>query len=181
MKGAPVILVLLALPALAAGCGERAPPPDGQGSTTPPYVRAEAEQPLLNETVTPVRIGELGASFAACNARGAVRERVGGGAVPVRAAPFEQAQPIAELAAGAEFFICSRTHDQRWFGIVYDEGGRASERCGVSAPIPERRNYGGPCAAGWVPSARTRLVSGVPHQMAAETNGADPAPAPSTD
>ena len=37
--------------------------------------------------------------------------------------------------AGASFFICARSHDQRWFGIVYDEGGTASERCGVAAPI----------------------------------------------
>lgn len=159
-----ILPALLFLPA----CGERSPPPEGQGSTTPPYVRAEAEQPLLDETVTPIRIGELGPNFAACNARGATRERVGGGIVPVRAAPFEQAQQIDQLAAGAQFFICSRTHDQRWMGIVYDTGGGAEERCGVSSPVPERRAYRGPCAAGWVQSARIRLVSGVPAEVAAE-------------
>lgn len=172
------------LPALLllAACGERSPPPEGQGSTTPPYVRAEAEQPLLDETVAPVRIGELGPNFAACNARGATRDRSGGGELPVRAAPFEQAQRVDALAAGAEFFICSRSHDQRWMGIVYDEGGRASERCGVSAPTTQRRDYGGPCAAGWVPSVRIRLVSGVPHQMTSESNTSTVAPAaPSTD
>lgn len=156
-------LAVLAL----AGCGERADQ-NAQGSTTPPYVRAEPEDPMLADAVTPVRIGELGPNFAACNARGAVRERVGGGDVPVRAAPFEQAHAIDSLGPGAEFFICSRTHDQRWFGIVYDEGGTATERCGVSAPVGSRRPYQGPCAAGWVPSARVRLVSGVPHQLPAE-------------
>lgn len=169
-----ILPALLLLP----GCGERSPPPEGQGSTTPPYVRAEASEPLLDETVTPVRVGELGPSFAACNARGSARERTGGGDVPVRAAPFEQAQAIDQLGAGAEFFICSRTHDQRWTGIVYDEGGRASERCGVSAPTPERRDYHGPCAAGWVPSARIRLVSGAHHQVPAAMNSSADASAP---
>lgn len=153
------------LMALGAGCGESVPDAPGQGSTTPPYVRPEAESTRLANMIQPIRVGELGPSFAACNARGATRDRVGGGPVPVRAAPFEQEEAIDRLAAGSEFFICSRTYDQRWFGIVYDEGGRATDRCGVSEPVPSRRNYQGPCAAGWVPSPRVRLVSGVAHQL----------------
>lgn len=156
---------------LLAACGEPAVVNEtGQGSTTPPYVRAESSPSLLADLVQPVRVGELGPSFAACNSRGATRDRVTGGPVPVRAAPFEQSDVIAQLAAGSDFFICSRSNDQRWFGIVYDEGGRATERCGVSNPVPSRRNYGGPCAAGWVPSASVRLVSGVPHQLPAEAS-----------
>lgn len=164
MNAQRAAMASLALAALA-GCGDPAADPNAQGSTTPPYVRPEAEQPLLSQTVQPVRIGEQGPNFAACNARGAVRERAGGAEVPVRAAPFEQAAEIDRLGAGAEFFICARSHDQRWFGVVYDEGGTASERCGVSAPAPAGRPYQGPCAAGWVPSGRTRLVSGVPDQL----------------
>ncbi len=163
MKAQPGAILAFLL--LLAGCGERvADNGDGEGSTTPPYVRPESNA-LLNDAVTPVRVGELGPNFAACNGRGATRDRAGGGPVPVRAAPFEQAEEIDRLAAGAEFFICSRSHDQRWFGIVYDEGGEAAERCGVSAPLPARRDYQGPCAAGWVPSARIRLISGLPHQL----------------
>ncbi|WP_162806709.1 SH3 domain-containing protein [Sphingosinicella terrae] len=158
MAGWPLLLL--------AACGEPAVVNEtGQGSTTPPYVRAETSPSLLADLVQPVRVGELGPSFAACNARGATRDRVTGGPVPVRAAPFEQSDVIAQLAGGSEFFICSRTNDQRWFGIVYDEGGRATDRCGVSNPIPSRRNYQGPCAAGWIPSASVRLISGVPHQL----------------
>jgi hypothetical protein len=160
--------LLASLLLLVGACGERAPDSNSSGSTTPPYVRPEAEQALLSDAVTPVRIGELGSNFAACNARGSTRDRVGSDPVPVRAAPFEQAPDIDRLAAGATFFICSRSHDQRWFGIVYDEGGQASERCGVSSPVQDRRPYQGPCAAGWVPSGRTRLVSGVPHQLPPE-------------
>jgi hypothetical protein len=163
MRAQPVLLLLLAL--ATSGCGERAPPDlNAQGSTTPPIDRAESE-PLLSETVIPVRVGEQGPNFAACNARGATRDRAGL-EVPVRAAPFDQAQEIDRLERGSGFFICSRTHDQRWFGIVYDEAGEAAERCGVSAPVTSRRAYPGPCAAGWVPSLSVRLVSGIPHQLA---------------
>ena len=158
------ILACLAL----AGCGERAATNDSaQGSTTPPYIRAETENSLLSSMVQPVRIGELGPNFGACNARGAVRERNATGLVPVRTAPYEESGQIAALGPGSQFFICSRTNDQRWFGIVFDEGGQASERCGVSAAVAERRIYRGPCAAGWVPSAAVRLISGVPHQLPA--------------
>ena len=164
--GLTAALLLAACGALAA-CGERAPDLNAQGSTTPPYVRVEDNSSVLRDTVTPVRVGELGPSFAACNARGAPRDRDGAEAVAVRAAPFEVSEEIDYLPAGAQFFICSRTQDQRWLGIVYDSGGEAAARCGVSAPIPQRRTYGGPCAAGWVPSARVRLVSGVAHQVPA--------------
>jgi hypothetical protein len=158
---------------LLAACGESEPDEREQGSTTPPYVRAETSPTLLSDLVQPVRVGELGPNFAACNGRGAVRERVTEGAIPVRAAPFEPAEEIDQLGLGSEFFICSRTNDQRWFGIVYDEDGRASERCGVSAPIRARRNYQGPCAAGWVSSSSVRMISGVPDQLPSEAPPSD--------
>lgn len=159
-------LLFLCLP--LAACGEQAVVNEtGQGSTTPPYVRPESNPSLLDNLVQPVRTGELGPSFAACNARGTIRERAGAGPVPVRAAPFAQAGETDRLAPGADFFICSRTNDQRWFGIVYEAGGQASDRCGVTAPAPSRGNYEGPCAAGWVASASVRLSSGVPHLVPA--------------
>jgi hypothetical protein len=161
--------LLLVLSLLATGCGQRTPAANGSsGSTTPPYVRDEADPSLLDNAVVAVRVGDLGPNFAACNARGATRDRAPGGPVPVRSVPYEPAGAIDQLQPGAQFFICSRTHDQRWFGIVYDQDGSAAARCGVSGPVPARRNYEGPCAAGWVPSARIRLISGVPHQLTAD-------------
>jgi hypothetical protein len=163
---------LLLVPILLAGCGERGENRQGPGgSTTPPLVRDDSDPTLLSELVTPVRIGELGPNFAACNGRGAVRERGPATAAAVRAAPFDRAAEIDRLEPGADFFICARSQDAAWFGIVYDEGGRAAERCGVAAPAPAPRAYLGPCAAGWVRSAGVQLVSGVPHQL-------PPAPAP---
>ena len=170
-------LLLLAL--AASACGERVARNEaGGGATTPPYVRAEEDSSLLREAVLPVRIGELGPGFAACAARGATRDRAGATPIAVRAAPFEATRVIDRLPAGAEFFICARTHDQRWFGIVYDEGGAASERCGVSTPASRRGEYRGACASGWVASAAVRLVSGVPHQLPPADNGPVPPPAP---
>ncbi|MBV9884098.1 MAG: hypothetical protein JO276_13900 [Sphingomonadaceae bacterium] len=168
MKARPALFLLALL--LPAGCGEPAPSRDGaQGSTTPPYVRAEADNNLLERLETPVRVGELGPSFAACNARGTPRDRGNAEPVPVRAAPYDEAGEIDRLAAGAEFFICTRSQDEHWFGIVYDRGGQASERCGVGGPIPAPHNYLGPCAAGWVASASVRLTSGVPRTSADST------------
>ena len=106
----------------------------------------------LSPSAVPVRIGELGPNFPACNAVGAIR-RAGDAAIPVRAAPFEAADRTGEAAG--RFFICARSLDQKWFGIVY--GGDA---CGVSAPVPRRVEYAGPCRSGWVSSALVRLVAG---------------------
>ena len=161
---AQLALPLLAL--LAAGCGDRLPRNEaGGGATTPPYVRAEDDPSLLGNALVPVRVGEQGQGFAACNARGMTRERPAGETVPVRAAPFDATREVDRLSAGTEFFICSRTHDQRWFGIVYPRAGQAAEECGVAAPVARRSAYEGPCASGWVSSVQVRMVSGEPHQL----------------
>lgn len=158
---------LLIAAALLAGCGERIGRNEsGGGSTTPPLVRVGEEPSLLGNAAMPVRVGELGQGFAACAGRGATRDRPGeAAAVPVRGAPYEANREIGQVPAGTEFFICSRTHDQRWFGIVYPREGQTLAACGLAAPAARRGEYAGPCASGWVASARVRLVSGVPHQL----------------
>jgi len=151
-----LLLPILLLP----GCDDQ-PVANGYGSTTPRYERPAESKSNLDTAVVPVRVGELGRNFAACNAQGEVRERATNGTMPVRAAPFEQAQQKGQLPPGSTFFICSRSIDQRWFGIVYDANGRAGGTCGVSAPINGRQDYEGPCDSGWVASAQVRLISGV--------------------
>jgi hypothetical protein len=152
--------LLLFPPLLLAACQDE-PIANGYGSTTPRYERPIESKSNLDTAVVPVRIGELGRNFAACNAQGKVRERATDGAMPVRAAPFEQAQQKGQLPPGSTFFICTRSIDQRWFGVVYDSSGRAGSSCGVSSPISVRRDYEGPCDSGWVASAQVRLISGV--------------------
>lgn len=158
-------LLLLTI-ALLAGCGERLGRNEtGGGSTTPPLVRAEDDPSLLGNATVPVRVGDLGPGFAACGGRGATRDRPGAPNVPVRGAPFDANHEIDRLSGDTEFYICARTHDQRWFGIVYPRAGQAIEACGVAGAGTRRADYEGPCGSGWVPSSLVRLISGVPHVL----------------
>lgn len=152
--------LLLLAPLLLSACYDQ-PVANDFGSTTPPLAPPPSANSTLADQMTPVRIGELGANFAACNAQGEVRDGVADGAIPVRTAPFEEARPASTLPAGATFFICSRSLDQHWFGIVYQAPGRADRACGVSTPVPSRRDYRGSCESGWVSSAQVRMISGV--------------------
>ena len=118
------------------------------------------------DTVTaaarPVRIGELGPNFAACGAAGTTRNLKPGEALAVRSAPFDNAEESGSVAARARFFICARSLDQKWFGIVHDEDGSLAERCGVTEPATRRRDYDGPCRSGWVQSAFVKVIAGEP-------------------
>ncbi|MEA1015474.1 hypothetical protein [Sphingosinicella sp. LY1275] len=118
------------------------------------------ESPAVNIEAVPVRIGEQGSSFAACGAFGTTRHLKAGQALPVRVAPFDGAEEVGEIAAAGRFFVCTRSHDQRWMGVVYDNGGTLDERCGVLSPVSARRAYDGPCGSGWVSSAFVKLVAG---------------------
>lgn len=155
MRGRFLILPVLFL----GGCYDQ-PISNNFGATTPLRERPTEDKTTLGEAVSPVRIGEQGPNFAACNAQGRVREQAAAG-LAVRAAPFEQAQQKGVLAPGATFFICSRSLDQRWFGVVYEAPGRAAPACGVSTPASARGDYAGPCDSGWVGSAQVQLISGI--------------------
>lgn len=148
--------ILLALIA-SAGCGEAVR--DDHFANDIEQDRLQPE-PVDVGTV-PVRIGELGPSFAACNAAGAPRNVAAGAALPVRAAPFDTAAETGRIPAGQDFHICSRSHDQKWFGVVYAAADAADRNCGVSSPVTSRRDYAGPCRSGWVASAFVRLTSGI--------------------
>jgi hypothetical protein len=163
---------LLLLGLLLASCGEPATvanrAADDGGNSSADVVTAEAR---------PVRIGELGPNFEACSAAGTTRNLKSGEALPVRSAPFDNAGEVGSVASGARVFICTRSHDQKWFGVVYDEGGTLDERCGVSEPVTRRRDYDGPCRAGWVQSAFVKVIAGepAPAEPSQESNGTAPA------
>ena len=148
---------VLILPLLLAGCGD-APRDDHYANKSEPAPVADAP-PIRHEVA--VRIGELGPSFDACVHAGTTRHVAAQGSLPVRAAPFASAEETGAVASGARFFVCSRSQDQRWLGIVFDDGGTLAPACGLSSPVTSRRNYEGPCRSGWVESAFVRLIAGV--------------------
>lgn len=149
-------ILLLSLLSLAA-CGE--PVDDNHFANDVDQPRAEPER--TTPEVMAVRIGEGGSSFSACAAAGTTRhiDAATGGTMMVRAAPFDTADETGAIPAGGRFFICSRSIDQRWMGVVYDSSGQLSPGCGVSSPVATRRDYDGPCQAGWVPSAFVKLIA----------------------
>jgi hypothetical protein len=147
-------LALFALLTLA-GCGEAV-----KDDHFAADVKVDGEAAPVVPGAVPVRIGELGASFAACGTAGTTRHLASGELLPVRAAPYDAAAEIGKVPAAAQFFICARSHDQRWMGIVYDESGTLAPACGVASPVTNRRNYEGPCRSGWVSSAFVKLIAG---------------------
>jgi hypothetical protein len=149
-------LTLLSL-VLLAGCGEAVRDDHFAADRN---VAAPADAPVpLEQPAVPVRIGELGSSFDACGTLGTTRNIAAGGTLAVRAAPFDAAQEDGGIAADARFFVCARSHDQKWLGVVFPQDGDLAA-CGVSSPVPARRDYAGPCESGWVPAPFVKLVAG---------------------
>lgn len=131
-----------------------------------------AERVESGPSAKPVRIGEGGPRFDACQSVGEVGGHVKG-SLPVLSAPFDAAERQDSLAVGQRVYICTRSHDQQWFGIVYDDGAGGSGEnadgvqtgtgpgdCGVSSPVRAKRSYDGPCKSGWVESLYVVLVAG---------------------
>lgn len=138
-----------------AACGSSVP--DGNAS-------ADQNTGNASDTVTPVpvavRVGELGPNFQACNAAGTTRHLEAGENLPVRSAPFDNAPQTGAVPTGARFFVCNRSLDEKWFGIVYDKSGGLLAACGVSRPANTRHDYSGPCQSGWIQSAYVKLIAG---------------------
>lgn len=120
----------------------------------------------------PVTIGEDGSRLDACGALGIVQGVGAGKTLDMRAAPFGEAKVVTTLANGQRLYICTRSIDQRWLGIVaVPPSGDAADAvsnaaaaphhgddCGVSSPVESKRPYDGPCASGWVASSFVRAV-----------------------
>lgn len=140
---------LLPMLCLLAACSESLP------LTDDPAGAASGNTATINPGREPVRIGEGGAGFDACGGVGrALRP------VPVQAAPFSEAGESDRLAADAQLFVCTRSIDQDWLGVVYTPPGQPELDCGVSSPVERRRGYDGPCRSGWVASNAVRLIAG---------------------
>lgn len=119
--------------------------------------RDDMPETRLEAKITrPVMIGEDGPRFDACGAMGQA-VRVGARGLAVRAAPFGEAQEVGRLAEGARAYVCTRSLDQKWLGVVVEN---AATDCGLSEPVERKRPYDGPCLSGWVSSASIRLIGG---------------------
>jgi predicted small secreted protein len=109
-----------------------------------------------------VRIGEGGPGFQACAYTARVAN-VGSREMPylpVRQAPFQEADEVLRLPNDARLFACTRSIDQRWQGVVIPPADAPQTDCGVTAPVATARDYAGPCQSGWVASAFVRLTAG---------------------
>lgn len=176
-----ITLTLLPLVFSLAACAETSKVeddlPGSQTDAVNPTGRTAGESGRVsaNPGERPVRIGEGGPRFDACQAVGRVAG-IRGGELDVLIAPFDSADKKDSIAEGTRVFICTRSHDQQWFGVVYAEpapvqaAGEGNELaappamdladCGVSSPVRSKRNYDGPCQSGWVESNFVKLVAG---------------------
>ena len=151
----PAVFVLVAL---LAACGEPVSDDHFANSSRDTVVQPAAEGDAA--AAWPVRVGEYGLNFDACPWIGTTRRVEPSAGLPVRASPFDSGEQTAQLPAGARFYVCSRSHDQKWFGIVFEQGGGLAPRCGVADPVGSKRAYDGPCRSGWVSSAFVKLIAG---------------------
>lgn len=150
----------------ASACSETT-----QVSDDLPESRSDVDNPTgrtervnSNPGERPVRIGEGGPRFDACQSVGKVAD-LRSAELGVRIAPFDSAKEKDSLLEGQLVYICARSHDQQWLGIVYDNAatpaaGSGSTDCGVSSPVRSKRNYDGPCKSGWVEGTFVKLVAG---------------------
>ena len=150
MRSPTMLLISLSL---LAACNPDVEQTSGTGTTPLNNGAVEASDDL----VQPIVIGESGPRFDACQATGVVQSVAGNGQLPVRAAPLPEARQRDALTNGDRVFVCNRSHDQDWFGVIYSDERVLSGACGVSAPVSRRMRYDGSCESGWVASAFIRL------------------------
>uniref|UniRef100_UPI0035CC00AD hypothetical protein n=1 Tax=uncultured Sphingomonas sp. TaxID=158754 RepID=UPI0035CC00AD len=144
-------LALLFVAAALAGCSR-----EGVAGNDAELYQSNAA--TLTPGVQPVRVGEGGPAFRACASVGQVVNVSPSGEayLSVRAAPFVEADEVVRLADGAKLYLCTRSLDQRWQGVVVPPAGAPTDDCGVATSFAGPRPYAGPCKSGWVLSGFVR-------------------------
>ena len=164
MRTAPALLMLFMLSMSACSKStdvyEELPNSSLAGAPREDVPESRMDAPVAR----PVMIGEDGARFDACGGLGQV-VRPGPDGLSLHAAPFADSKQLARLAEGQRAFVCTRSLDQKWLGVVVPpapgaDGTAPAADCGVGAPVDRRQPYAGPCASGWVASAYVRLIGG---------------------
>lgn len=160
------LIKLVFLPALLlAACSDSREVADElPNSSLAGAARADVPESRMDAPVArPVVIGEDGPRMDACGTLGQVT-RSGADGLALRAAPFGDAKIVAQLAEGQRTFVCTRSIDQKWLGVVVLPApgavGEPRADCGVSSPVDRKQPYAGTCASGWVASAYVRLIGG---------------------
>lgn len=112
----------------------------------------QADTATLTPGVQVVRVGEGGPAYPACTGTGTVVNLSPAGEtyLALRAAPFAEADEVARLGEGAKLFLCTRSLDQRWQGVVVPPADAPANDCGVTTALAGARPYAGPCKSGWV-------------------------------
>ncbi|MBB3982199.1 hypothetical protein GGR44_001858 [Sphingobium fontiphilum] len=165
-----------ALPLLllfAVGCSDRREVADElPNSALAEAAREEVPESRMEQPLArPVTIGEDGPRLDACGALGRVVQ-AGASGLALRAAPFADAREVERLQNGDRAYVCTRSIDQKWLGVVVqpapvtpvtneagNETGGEPVDCGVSSPVERKAAYDGPCVSGWVSSAYIRLIA----------------------
>eukprot|EP01037_Dinobryon_pediforme_P028167 gene28167-31330_t len=146
------LLALLLCAAPLAGCSREAAPDDDAALY-------QSNAATLTPGVQPVRVGEGGPAFRACASVGQVVNLSPAGEryLAVRTAPFAEADEVVRLGDGAKMYLCSRSLDQRWQGVVVPPADAPTSDCGVTTSLAGPRAYAGPCKSGWVLSGFYRV------------------------
>lgn len=127
--------------------------------------RADVPETRMDAPVArPVTIGEDGPRMDACGTLGQV-SRAGPNGIGLHAAPFADAREMGRLMEGQRAYVCTRSLDQKWLGVVVPPASATGDvppaaDCGVTSPVDRKQPYDGPCASGWVASAYVRLIAG---------------------
>lgn len=166
MRAVPTLLILSLL--ALAGCSksndvyEELPNSSLAGAPRDDVPESRMDAPIAR----PVTIGEDGSAFAACGTMGAI-VAVGDDEAPaeLRAAPFADSRSAGRLAPGSRVYVCSRTLDQKWLGVVLDVSSvpvsmASVTECGLKRRAERKQAYAGPCPSGWIASAYVRLIAG---------------------
>lgn len=147
-------LAMFLVAAAISGCSREGPSSDDAALY-------QSNTATLKPGLQPVRVGEGGPAFPACASVGQVvnLSPAGESALSVRAAPFAEADEVTRLADGAKLYLCTRSLDQRWQGVVVPPADAPASDCGVTASFASARPYAGPCKSGWVLSGFVRQAA----------------------
>jgi len=110
------------------------------------------------QTARPVVIGGDGTTDACSSvARVTGLKRGGDNFLSVRVGPGAGFRERDRLGPAVQVHVCE--HDGDWVSIVYAPAGRDMD-CGVSAALPKRIAYRGPCRSGWVHRRFVEVIAG---------------------